>query len=127
MNTSVPSNLRSPVAPPPTVVLSNQGALPVFDVSGGLAFVQVSGPVAGNGTVLTAGLAGGATDSASGNPQGGTGNDAGGQSVGGPGTVDSGGRDPFGFMRVFVVAGGLNLPDVALGVSGQNRQNDANQ
>ena len=127
VNTTVPSNLVSPVAPPPTVVLSNQGALPVFDVNGGLAFVQVSGPTAGNGTTLTTGLGGGTTDSGSGNSQGGSGNGAGGQGNGLPGSADSGGRDPFGFMRVFVVNGGLNLPDVALGALGQNRQNDANQ
>lgn len=127
VNTTVPSNLVSPVAPPPTVVLSNQGTLPVFDVNGGLAFVQVSGPTAGNGTTLTTGLGGGTTDSGSGNSQGGSGNGAGGQGNGLPGSADSGGRDPFGFMRVFVVNGGLNLPDVALGALGQNRQNDANQ
>lgn len=127
VNTTMPSNLISPVAPPPTVVLSNQGALPVFDVNGGLAFVQVSGPAAGNGTTLATGQAVGATDSGSGNVQGSGGNDASAQGNGLPGTGDSGGRDPFGFMRVFVVNGGLNLPDLALGALGQNRQNDANQ
>jgi len=104
VNTSTGSSIVSPTAPPPSVVLTQQGSLPVFDVNGGLAFVQVpasQGQGSGSSTTNI-------------------------QSTGGL-PPDVGGRDPLGFMRVFVIGGGLKLPDVALGAPGQNRQNDANQ
>lgn len=104
LNTSTTSGIVSPTAPPPLVVLTQQGSLPVFDVNGGLAFVQVGAPQgqgSGNSTTTI-------------------------QSVADL-PPDLGGRDPLGFMRVFVISGGLNLPAVALNALGQNRLNDANQ
>jgi filamentous hemagglutinin family protein len=102
-NTSTVPGLLSPTAPPPTVVTSGQGALPVFDVSGGLAFVQVGAPQGQDGgTATNIGIAADLPP-------------------------DTGGRDPFGFMRVFVVNGGTKLPDVALGGAGQNNQDERNQ
>ncbi len=141
-------NRLSPTAPPPTVVLSNQGSLPVFNVTGGLAFVQLSTPAAGSapsapsapgatapgmaGPAAPApGAAGPAASSASGSgvadapetaapgsslagggaaPGGGSSSSSGTVSAS-AGTVEGAGRDPFGFMRVFVVNGGLNLPN----------------
>ena len=76
-------------------MLSQQGNLPVFDVSGGLAFVQVGQGGAGGTTGTATASADGkttSTDSVTGLP------------------TDIGGRDPYGFMRVFVVGGGVNLP-----------------
>lgn len=104
VNTSTGSSIVSPTAPPPSVVLTQQGSLPVFDVNGGLAFVQVPASQGQGGGSSTTNI-----QSTADLPP------------------DVGGRDPLGFMRVFVIGGGLNLPDVALGAPGQNRQNDANQ
>lgn len=86
-NTSTLPGLVSPTNTPPTeVVTSGQGSLPVYDLSGGLAFVAVpsSGgtPAAGGSTPANGNL-----------------------------PTEVGGRDPLGFMRVFVVGGGLSLPD----------------
>ena len=104
MNTTTGSTALTPTAPPPSVVLTQQGSLPVFDVNGGLAFVQVGAPQGqGSGSITTT------IQSVADLPP------------------DLGGRDPLGFMRVFVISGGLNLPAVALNALGQNRQNDANQ
>lgn len=95
-NTGTGNAVNSPTTPTPTVVLSQQGSLPVFDVSGGLAFVQVNqGEAAGSSSSSSAPPAEGkatGTDSVTGLP------------------TDVGGRDPYGFMRVFVVGGGVNLP-----------------
>lgn len=104
VNTSTGSSIVSPTAPPPSVVLTQQGSLPVFDVNGGLAFVQVPASQGQGGGSSTTNI----------------------QSTADLPT-DVGGRDPLGFMRVFVIGGGLNFPDVAFNVPGQNRQNDANQ
>ena len=114
VNTSTTANVVSPVAPPPTVVMSNQGTLPVFDVNGGLAFVSINpgSPSATSG--------GGAPTGAS--PFAGTNIDvtgggtstAGEGGIGGFGVAGMSGRDPFGFMRVFVVSGGINLSQGAL-------------
>lgn len=104
VNTSTGSSIVSPTAPPPSVVLTQQGSLPVFDVNGGLAFVQVPASQGQGGGSSTTNI-----QSTADLPP------------------DVGGRDPLGFMRVFVIGGGLKLPDVALGAPGQNRQNDANQ
>lgn len=88
-NTTTTTNVVSPNAPPPSVVFSQQGSLPVFDVNGGLAFVQVGGQQGeGSGSSTTS------VQSMAELPP------------------DLGGRDPLGFMRVFVIGGGLNLPDV---------------
>ncbi|MDP1525331.1 MAG: filamentous hemagglutinin N-terminal domain-containing protein [Rhodocyclaceae bacterium] len=73
------------------------------DLSGGLAFVEIGGPQ---------GQGGGDTTNV--------------QNMSAP-PQDGLGRDPFGFMRVFVVNGGVNLPPLALGAPGQTNQNDANQ
>lgn len=104
VNTSTSTNIVSPSATPPAIVISQQKALPVMDVSGGLAFVQVPASQGQGGSSSTTNI---------------------------PSTADLppdvGGRDPLGFMRVFVIGGGLKLPDVALGAPGQNRQNDVNQ
>ncbi|HIV71239.1 MAG TPA: filamentous hemagglutinin N-terminal domain-containing protein [Candidatus Aquabacterium excrementipullorum] len=94
-NTAAGQLVTSPVTPIPSVVLSQQGNLPVFDVSGGLAFVQVGQGGAGGTTGTATASADGkttSTDSVTGLP------------------TDIGGRDPYGFMRVFVVGGGVNLP-----------------
>lgn len=121
-NTASGSLLNSPTTPAPTIVLSQQGNLPVFDISGGLAFVQVgqgaSGGAAGGsaGSSASGTAGGGANGTAGNNPStGGTsasaseGKSTGTDSVTGLPT-DVGGRDPYGFMRVFVVGGGVNLP-----------------
>jgi len=102
VNTTAAAQILSPTAPPPTVLVSAQGSLPVFGVSGGLAFVQVPSPQGQGGT--------GASVPGGGEPP-----------------PDLGGRDPLGFMRVFVIGGGLNLPGLALSAPGQNPQNNANQ
>lgn len=88
---------------PPAVVTTSQGStLPVVNVSGGLAMVQVGAP---------AGQGGGTT--------------------GVPNVAELpsgvGGRDPFGFMRVFVVNGGLNMSPVALSLLEQTPQDSAGQ
>ncbi len=101
-NASTPTNIASPLAPPPAAVVSEQGTLPVSDVNGGLVFVQVGAPPGTGSTTATI------------------------QSVA-DWPANLMGRDPMGFMRVFVVRGGLNLPDVALNGLGQNSRNDANQ
>ncbi len=86
-NTSTLPPTVSPTNTPPTeVVTSGQGSLPVYDLSGGLAFVAVPGS---GGTPAAGGAA-----PANGNLP-----------------TEVGGRDPLGFMRVFVVGGGLSLPD----------------
>lgn len=134
----------SPTAPPPSVVLSSQGALPVFNVVGGLAFVQLATPPAASapsassasppgaspststvtslaGSVSSSSgpasagteLAAPGTDAAGGGtaPNGGTSPSSGTSAIN-AGAPDGAGRDPFGFMRVFVVNGGLNLPSI---------------
>ena len=93
----------APTAPPPVTVVSNQqGTLPVVGLSGGLAFVavpQVPNAPAGS----SAGTAAGASSG-----------EASAQTAGNTGLpTDVGGRDPQGFMNVFVVAGGVLLPDDA--------------
>ncbi|WP_319240102.1 filamentous hemagglutinin N-terminal domain-containing protein [uncultured Propionivibrio sp.] len=85
---SATTTVTSPVSPPPSVVINPQGTLPVFEVSGGLAFVQLPG----SGVTPRAGASGvnaGAT----------------------PSSDLGGGRDPMGFMRVFVVGDGLRTPE----------------
>ena len=135
-NTTSGSVVNSPTTPAPTVVLSQQGNLPVFDISGGLAFVQVNQGASGG---AAAGASGGAGNGASALTSGGTGSSAspvagsangtadGQASAGGSSSpsaegkstgtdsvtglpTDVGGRDPYGFMRVFVVGGGVNMP-----------------
>lgn len=131
-NTTSGSVVNSPTTPAPTVVLSQQGNLPVFGISGGLAFVQVNQGAAWGTTAAAPGAAGGADNSAGG-ATGGMGGMGGGNasargsssasssssSAEGKSTgtdsvtglpTDVGGRDPHGFMRVFVVGGGVNLP-----------------
>jgi len=102
VNTSTTPNIVSPSAPPPTVVMSQQGTLPILDVNGGLALVQLDTPQNQSGTRTTTNI----------------------QSVADL-PPDVSGRDPLGFMRVFVVGGGLSLPEVALNAPAQNSQNDA--
>jgi hypothetical protein len=106
VNTSTTTSTTTPIASPPTVVISQQGTLPVFDVNGGLAFVQLSSQPGQGSSSTTTNI-----QSAADLP------------------ADAGGRDPFGFMRVFVIGGGLNLPQAALGTPGQSPQRDdqANQ
>mgnify|MGYP000929363226 CR=1 FL=1 len=111
-NTATPSNIVAPSAPPPTVVVSQQGSLPVFDVNGGLAFVQVGAPQGTGGNTSPNNSSNSTTTTI--------------QSVADL-PPDLGGRDPMGFMRVFVVGGGLNLPEVALNAPGQNRQKNVAQ
>lgn len=117
-NTASGSLVTSPTAPAPTIVLSQQGNLPVFDISGGLAFVQVNNGTSGGASGApnaSGGTAGGTSTLAAGNG----GNTAASSSTEGKSTstdsvtglpTDVGGRDPYGFMRVFVVGGGVNLP-----------------
>ena len=98
-HTATVAGTPSPVAPPPVTVVSNpQGAaLPVVGLSGGLAFVAV--PQAPDASA--AGTSGG---------------DAATQTAGAASLPsDAGGRDPQGFMNVFVVAGGVHLPGAADG------------
>lgn len=98
-NTSTLPGMVSPTNTPPTEVVTNsQGSLPVYDLSGGLAFVALPG---------SSGSGGGSTPETT--------------PVGSNLPVEAGGRDPLGFMRVFVVGGGLSLPD-GLGDNG-NSQN----
>ncbi|TVT75525.1 MAG: filamentous hemagglutinin N-terminal domain-containing protein [Denitromonas halophila] len=108
-HTATVAGSPSPVAPPPVTVVSNlQGALPVVGLSGGLAFVAV--PQAPSAS------AGGATGGASGAAPGTSGGEVSTQTAGGAGLPsDVGGRDPQGFMNVFVVAGGVHLPSAADG------------
>ena len=98
-NTSTLPGMVSPTNTPPTEVVTNsQGSLPVYDLSGGLAFVALPG---------SSGSGGGSTPETT--------------PAGSNLPVEAGGRDPLGFMRVFVVGGGLSLPD-GLGDNG-NSQN----
>lgn len=111
LNSPAETNVLSPLAPPPTVVLSQQSSLPVFNVSGGLAFVQLS-PGAAQG-----GGAGSDTSAASPASVGTSANIANVSEV--PSEL-AGGRDPMGFMRVFVVGGGLRMPDLSMNQGGRN-------
>lgn len=126
-NTASGSLVNSPTTPAPTVVLSQQGNLPVFDISGGLAFVQVnhgatggagassaSGSNSGNTAGTAAGTASGSTEGTSASATDGKATST--DSVTGLPT-DVGGRDPYGFMRVFVVGGGVNMPASSQGGS----------
>lgn len=106
-NTSTGSTVLSPTAPPPTVVFSDQGALPVSEVLGGLAFVQVPAPT---GTAGSNGTTGGSEASGAERSQESTSTNGAGDVTG---TAGASGQNPSGFMRVFVVAGGLNLPSDA--------------
>ncbi|MCZ4303339.1 filamentous hemagglutinin N-terminal domain-containing protein [Zoogloeaceae bacterium G21618-S1] len=121
-NTATVLGTPSPTAPPPVSVVTNQqGTLPVVGLSGGLAFVEL--PAAGGGAAASTRNAGttgatgtvGATGTTS--STGATGsNDAGDSADGTSGAglpPDLGGRDPQGFMNVFVVAGGVKLPGEA--------------
>lgn len=107
---------QTPTALPPSFVPTRAGALPVTNISGGLAFVQLPSQSGGGASATYVSVpseaapnAPGAADTAAGGGQG-TGN-AGSASAGVP--EDGGGRDPMGFMRVFVVGGGVNLPVAA--------------
>lgn len=119
------AGLPAPMALPPSFVPTRVGAQPVTNISGGLAFVQLSSPAAGSGSatyvsVPAAPTPGSPADSpAPGLPSsaetaasdGGLSGNAGGALGGVP--EEGGGRDPMGFMRVFVVGGGVNLPSAA--------------
>lgn len=96
---TIPSQLLS-TALPTVVPTGGSTTLPVFAVSGGLALVQLS-PAEGQ--------------------QGGQGGGSGTTNIQSVAELprDVGGRDPLGFMRVFVVGGGLNLAPVALNAFGQ--------
>jgi filamentous hemagglutinin family protein len=95
-NNGAPAANLNPVAPPPVSVVSNQGPLPVMNVSGGLAFVAVapSGGQSGSSTTTM-------IQSVADLPK------------------DSMGRDALGFMRVFVIGGGVNGIPLAAAVQGQ--------
>ena len=86
---SLPGMVSPTNAPPTEVVTSGQGSLPVYELSGGLAFVALPGSSGRSGDGATPG-----TTPAGGNLP-----------------AEVGGRDPLGFMRVFVVGGGLSLPE----------------
>jgi hypothetical protein len=95
---------------PVRVMTSDQGNLPVFAVAGGLAFVDTPASAL-PATLPTAGP--GASPSPS--------------SVSGKVEIppESMGTAPFGFMRVFVVNGGLNLPEIAKAPApGQTNRNN---
>lgn len=146
-NTAAGTNLLLPTAPPPTEVISSQGTLPVFDVFGGLAFVQVTTPPSAVSTTGATGQSGTITIGTTGSSEGITPNGASGSlispeegattgpTIGQPsqegkvlsGTPEFSGRDSFGFMRVFVIDGGLNLPELSLNAPSKKRRNDANQ
>ncbi|MDK9724086.1 MAG: filamentous hemagglutinin N-terminal domain-containing protein [Sterolibacteriaceae bacterium MAG5] len=124
-NIKTVSGTPAPTAPPPTIVISDRGSLPVVDVSGGLAFVPLTlappPPATGGSTAAppapgSRGTGSGpGADSTSGSTSG-----RGSSESSATGTASDipapevGGRDPLGFMRVFIVNGGLNLPEVAL-------------
>jgi len=106
-NTMLMPAQLSPTGPPPTSVVTEQGSLPVFDVSGGLAFVQVAAPSAGSAATLSesgAGTTGGAEVAS-----------------------QQSGQDPLGFMRVFVVGGGVNTADVSDVVTNENLRRNVPQ
>lgn len=117
------SGTPAPTAPPPTIVISDRGSLPVVDVSGGLAFVPIAlaprPAVTDGGAAPPPGPRGPDSGPAAegGAPGGQTGRRSSDASSGGSASdipaPEVGGRDPLGFMRVFIVNGGLNLPDVA--------------
>lgn len=108
-NTSTIAITPSPTSPPPvTVAFSQQGSLPVFDVSGGLAFVHIAMPSGGTGAIdgiPTSPSPAAATGSL--NEMAGTSGRGG--EFGFAALPE--GRDPLGFMRVFVVDSGVSLPD----------------
>ncbi len=87
LNTQANSNIVSLGAPPPTVVVSQQGTLPVINVNGGLAFVSVNSQ-SGQGGGSTAPNIQSVADL----------------------PPDVGGRDPLGYMQVLVVGGGVYTP-----------------
>ena len=100
------TDLGSTGRPPVQVVLPQANPLPVVDFSGGLAFVELASPVAAVATGLTAG-----------------------SGVGDVVTLPSGitGGDPMGFMRVFVIQGGINMPSEAqadAGAESARRKNE---
>ena len=86
------------------------GASAPTGVSGGLAFVSLpSAPV----------LSGGAE-------AGGTTSDGAATSPSQILPLGSSGVDTAGFMRVFVVDGGINMPELGLGTQGESDRNNAN-
>jgi filamentous hemagglutinin family protein len=116
-NTSTIVGTPPATTPPPvSVMLPQQGSLPVVGLSGGLAFVQVNAPAGGANPPEQGALPGSTGPAAAGTPDEATTSSAPRGNSGGD-TVPAG-RDPMGFMRVFVVEGGLNLPDVALNAAG---------
>jgi filamentous hemagglutinin family protein len=103
------SDMGSTGRPPVQVALPQANPLPVFDLSGGLAFVELASPVPAVGTGSTAG-------SGSGDAM----------------TLLAGitGGDPLGFMRVFVTQGGINMPAEAradAGAESARRKNELNR
>lgn len=76
--------------PPPSVILPQEGTLPVVDLSSGLAFVELVPSNTANNTET---------------------NNSGGGDLTPPAGIT--GMDPLGFMRVFVTRGGINMPEQA--------------
>lgn len=92
-------NLGASGRPPAQVALPQAAPLPVVDLSGGLAFVELAPPPATNtvaSATNTTRTSSGSTNAATDAPP--------------PGVT---GTDPMGFMRVFVTRGGINMPDSA--------------
>jgi hypothetical protein len=84
--------------PPAQVTLPQAASLPVVDLSGGLAFVELAAPPPSVVALGASTLAGGGTTAATESSA----------DIAPPTGVT--GTDPLGFMRVFVTRGGINMP-----------------
>ncbi|MFC7288506.1 filamentous hemagglutinin N-terminal domain-containing protein [Herminiimonas glaciei] len=104
-NTATPATVNSNILPPPFVAPEIAGKTMNVDTSGGLRLVSLD-----TGTSGTPG-------NGNSNANGGSGA-ADGASVPNAGGTNQAGLDPSGFMKVFVVGGGVSLPDVAMNNQG---------
>ncbi len=95
-NTATPATVNSNILPPPFVAPEVAGKTMNVDTSGGLRLVS-----------LDAGTSGSAGPDASD-----------GSSLPNAGGANQAGLDPSGFMKVFVVGGGVSMPDVAMNNQG---------
>ncbi|RQO33880.1 hypothetical protein DBR37_12155 [Herminiimonas sp. KBW02] len=108
-NTATPATVNSNILPPAFVAPEVAGKTMNVDTSGGLRLVSLD---AG-----TSGSAGSGNSNSNVNANGGSGA-ADGSSLPNAGGANQAGLDPSGFMKVFVVGGGVSLPDVAMNNQG---------
>lgn len=104
-NAATPATVSSNILPPPFVAPEIAGKTMNVDTSGGLRLVSLDAGTSGatgNGNSNTNGSSDGSD----------------GSSLPNAGGANQAGLDPSGFMKVFVVGGGVSLPDVAMNNQG---------